>query len=390
MCQHHYIKASEIEFTKTNSKAHTPQQVEDIMIDTCAGCGYQYLGFKTWAGCTSRIGVMCPQGHVYDVSYTKFVNAGRRCRECHGTAKLTNDKAIAAISAVCGEHVLVGIDGGEMKGGTTKIKMRCPKGHEYSLSYNSFIHNNTRCLVCSPTAKMTNETIIERIDSVRGEHEIVCIVGENKGAQTKIKMRCPKGHEYETTYTIFYHHGCRCGECRAFTSSDIIANVKANALEGYTVIGICEGYTNTTNVRIKMMCPNGHEYIAAYKHATHGHGCPTCSPSGYDNTKAGYLYVQHVPDVNAIKFGITNRTPEKRMMQHARGSKLNHTLVWAFRFDSGDKAREVENYIKRKWKDKTKFVSKEVMPDGYTETLPADMMHTFLKEVKNMCNMVRV
>ena len=73
------------------------------------------------------------------------------------------------------------------------------------------------------------------------------------------------------------------------------------------------------------------------------------------------------------------------MTDQKRQSKLNHELVFQYRFEDGRKARDIENMVKESLKHMRGVVPRELMKDGYTETLPPDVLPTLLNEVKSLC-----
>lgn len=87
--------------------------------------------------------------------------------------------------------------------------------------------------------------------------------------------------------------------------------------------------------------------------------------------------------LHAVKFGITNNTPESRMVQQSSKSIFTHELFDSFHFEDGNKALEIENAIKLKYKNKTGYVSRKEMKDGFTETVPPELLSSIVFEIKN-------
>lgn len=96
--------------------------------------------------------------------------------------------------------------------------------------------------------------------------------------------------------------------------------------------------------------------------------CPSCQTNGYNQAKKGYFYVLSIKDdkeLLAYKFGISN-TPDKRVKLLGNKSNLNIKAIALFEFEDGQKAHQLEGSVKKQF---GKFLTKETMPDGHTETI---------------------
>lgn len=99
-------------------------------------------------------------------------------------------------------------------------------------------------------------------------------------------------------------------------------------------------------------------------------GCPSCQTNGYNQSKIGYFYILSVKnsrELLAYKFGISN-TPDKRLKLISNRSNLDIKTIALFKFEDGQKAHELEALVKKSFGN---FLTKETMPDGYTETISA-------------------
>lgn len=117
-----------------------------------------------------------------------------------------------------------------------------------------------------------------------------------------------------------------------------------------------------------------------------GTRCPKCIKSGYNPAKRGTLYIQKLINCNCfvgIKFGITNLTTTKRMQKQSRVSQFDHEIFYELTLQDGQKILELENKIKEAMKGKTSYISKEDMPDGFTETVAPSELSTIMYIVKS-------
>lgn len=96
---------------------------------------------------------------------------------------------------------------------STKLKFRCPKGHEFWMGWNDF-QQGIRCSSCAGLKKKTIEEIREFVKSQNYE----LLSEKYMNNRTKMEFRCPFGHEFEMTWSDF-HHGCRCSTCKGINYS---------------------------------------------------------------------------------------------------------------------------------------------------------------------------
>ena len=119
-------------------------------------------------------------------------------------------------------------------------------------------------------------------------------------------------------------------------------------------------------------------------------GCPVCRPGGgYSDNQAGILYVNKVfKDGNpiALKFGITNISVERRIYQSEfkAANTVNIENIFSYRNNNGKLIRDFETEIKNKFK--TKVLTKETLPDGYTETVSLEDEENLIQWLKSTVN----
>lgn len=115
-------------------------------------------------------------------------------------------------------------------------------------------------------------------------------------------------------------------------------------------------------------------------------GCPECRPGGgYRENQSGILYVNKVfKDGNpiAIKFGITNISTEQRIYQteFSANKTVNIENVFEFKSEDGSFIKSLETNIKKQFR--TKVISKEILPVGYTETVSLEDEENLIQWLK--------
>jgi hypothetical protein len=142
--------------------------------------------------------------------------------------------------------------------------------------------------------------------------------------------------------------------------------------------------TAGSNQKKLWKCNEGHKWIAPVAQRTSGHGCPSCSQSGFDPNKDGWLYFLSHPDWEMFQIGITN-VPDDRLNSHRR---LGWELIELRGPMDGHLIKQWETSILRMLKAKGVDLSNSKIAgkfDGYSE---AWSKSTF--EVKSIKDLMRL
>ena len=137
--------------------------------------------------------------------------------------------------------------------------------------------------------------------------------------------------------------------------------------------------------KLSLICGNGHNFSPSITNFQQGRRCRICSKRGYQPVKQGTLYIQKMTNNNSfvgVKFGITNKETHERMRNQSRVSKFDHEIFYELTLQDGQKILDLENRIKEAMKGKTSYISKEDMPDGFTETVAPSELSTIMYIVK--------
>jgi very-short-patch-repair endonuclease len=237
----------------------------------------EYKMLTEYDGADKKVDLECPRGHKWSVTPSHFKN-GVRCPRCNGNskeqAKETFFKMVKDEEYKCYS---------EYTGNKNKVDMECPKGHKYKVRPNDFMTGH-RCRFCgydneyqrSQKEKSYND--LAKIAYERGFE----ILGQYVTTETKIKMKCPKGHI--RMYTIsHFKQGFGCPVCYGSdpeeAEKDLLERTKA---EGYEVIG---QYINVMT-KIDFKCPFGHIYKSRPNDFKNGLRCPICGHNSYGEDTA--------------------------------------------------------------------------------------------------------
>ena len=219
--------------------------------------GYELLG--EYKGSITKVKIRCKKGHAYSVTPDSF-KSGYRCPICAGLCSIQAKEQFIELLDEVGYKLL-----SEYKGSKIKVNIRCNKGHEYRVTPDNF-KSGKRCPEC-PIIKVKKE-FIELIESVGYE-----LLSEYKNITTKVLIRCKKGHEYNVTPNNF-KQGNRCPYCPSKYSIktkkefiEYLANVKYELLGEY----------NNNSTKVKIRCNKGHDYSVSPSNFKKGRRCPICA-----------------------------------------------------------------------------------------------------------------
>jgi len=202
----------------------------------------------------------CPKGHLSDISWHSW-KKGHRCRKCADVDKLDFD--------VISEHI-------NSEGYTvvdtiyincrTKLRLICPNGHEYNVSWDHFRSKGSRCPECSKADIMVIKELFEKDCYTLLSDEYI----NNK---TKLKYICPKGHHHGIRLND-WQQGHRCPTCAGQTKPTIEEISVSFTKEGYILLS---SEYNNRSTKLRYMCPYKHEHEISWSNWNNGHRCPECN-----------------------------------------------------------------------------------------------------------------
>ena len=172
----------------------------------------------------------------------------------------------------------------EYKTAKTKVKLKCPKGHIYEVTPSSFKTGN-RCSKCSNKCPIqAKEQFIELLTKEGYE-----LIGEYKNTHTKVKLKCDRGHEWETIPNNF-KKGNRCPKCSNICPIQAKEQfIQTLDQEGYELLS---EYKNVM-IKVKIRCPEGHEYNVKPNDFKNDRRCPRCAGLCPEQAKEQLIRLLH-------------------------------------------------------------------------------------------------
>ena len=210
------------------------------------------------------------------------------------------------------------------------------------------------------SVKLTKEIINKRLYS-KG----IQLIGEYLGSLSNTTFMCTNEHKWEARpNNVLGKNGCpSCNSKKLFT--EVINNRLSDR-----GIRILTPYKDSLSKAI-FECQQGHKWEARVDSILNGTNCNICSPGGFKSNLPAWEYVLQYESF--IKYGITNDL-ERRMSEHKRNGTFE--IVHIKYHSNGKLAQQWEKSIKKKYGGK--FVSECEFPNGWTETLPLNLLEEIL------------
>ena len=275
-----------------------------------------------------------------------------------------------------------------MAGTHKKLKWKCKLNHIWEVTGKSRISGNAKgssCPYCLnlkvwPGFNDLATTHPEIAKEANGWDPKLVVAGSEK----KLGWKCKNEHTWNSQIDsrAKYNRGCPyCSNLKVWPGFNDLATTHPDlAKEAY-------GWdprkqTAGTNKKVKWKCSQGHIWqssshsrLTAWKNSANKNsgtsGCPTCSFSGFDPNKSGYLYFLIQPKWELYQVGITN-FPKDRLRNH---KKNGFTLIELRGPMDGHTAKELERTILTFLKSQKADLSPEHVVgrfDGHTESWTID------------------
>jgi len=170
-----------------------------------------YKLISKYNGAKNKITVKCPNNHIYDVLYTNF-QQGSRCPDCVGNKKLSYNQIKSYIESIGYQLIST-----KYINRFEKLKIKCPQNHIFQSSFQNFKYRQ-KCPICylKKRSKYTYDSVKFHIEN----EGYILLSNVYINTNTKLWVKCNKGHKYKVTYNHF-KHGHRCPVCFYNSTSSI-------------------------------------------------------------------------------------------------------------------------------------------------------------------------
>lgn len=270
--------------------------------------------------------------------------------------------------------------------------------HKFLVTKGSF-YRSCPC-GCSKYPRLTTEQAELKIKRICEDKSYTfdSFVNGYTGNTSKFKYMCSLHGTQYTSYDSFVNRGSGCPSCygNKKNTKEQASIVLKNLCDesGYKFIGFVGEYINSYSEFVYECPRHGKNTVLYYSFVNNGCRCPKCNGQGYQKDKPGTFYIVEWTNEKGVvwlKFGITGEeNPESRMKKQAYehkkniGEILNYKIKFMKRWDDGSIAMSVENEFKNIQKEVGMFCDKNMMWDGYTETISIDSINLVEKYVKHL------
>lgn len=277
----------------------------------------------------------------------------------------------------------------DYKNVSTKVAIVCKLHGEFLQTPNKHLLGSGCPLCAKDSCRGNIESFISRAVKMHGDkYDYRNAIYLN--TKTKVKIICNKhSHEFEQLPHLHLSGNGGCPLClKEFKRKQVLSNIEEFIMKAKKVHPDNEyDYSNTIYVqakyKVEIYCKVCSEYFvqSATSHLN-GSGCPNHAKAGFNNIKPGslYLVVWNKDNLSFLKYGITNLDVNGRVSYQRRYTKYVPRILYEFKSSDGRFIRELESEIKKLVG--TKFVTKNTMPDGYTETTQVKNLPKILDYIK--------
>ena len=194
---------------------------------------------------------------------------------------------------------------------------KCTSGHSWDASVKSRSNGNN-CPICS------NQKILVGYNDLATTNPELAAQADGwdpttltAGSQIQKPWKCVEGHKWTVQVQ---QRGVRETGCPYCSNRKTLAGYNDLATTNPELAAQADGWDPTTltagsQQRRRWKCDLGHTWTAPPNERSDGHGCPSCSISGFDPNKDGWLYFLSNELWGLLQIGITNDL-ERRLKEH--------------------------------------------------------------------------
>ena len=180
---------------------------------------------------------------------------------------------------------------------------------------------------------------------------------------------------------------CGCASTYRWSQQQREVQVTRKCLrKNLSFIGWVNGYKNARSKLILKCNVDGCIFtpkLTSFINNKEDNGCPSCAVYGFDSNRPATIYlVKWTKDDSCfLKFGITNRDYKLRIANQQLKTEYLPEVLYLFHLENGKASKEIESGIKQNFS--THYISKELFPDGYTETTEINNLEDILSFIKS-------
>ena len=341
-------------------------------------------------GSKKKLKWKCGEGHVWESVVLNRVH-GTGCGVCG------NRILEVGVNDLLSQHPLIASEADgwnpsqKLAGSSERLNWKCKMGHSWQSTIVNRTFNNTGCPICINQKLLTGYNDLatvhpELAKQAYGWDPSKILSGSGK----KVSWICSKGHIWESKIAsrISQESGCLVCIGRQVLAGFNDIQTTFPELAAEAVGWDTTRFTHGSGAKVKWKCEKGHVWDAVISsRTTGGQGCPSCSISGFDPNKEGWLYLLVHPEWELHQIGISNVLNERL--------KTHKNLGWVVVDTRGPLQGDVtyqweQSIIRALKKGGAVFDAQDVAGKftGYSESwrkdsFPAEKLTTLMEFVRN-------
>jgi len=311
------------------------------------------------AGGKKQFWWFCSKGHEW-LSTISNRKSGRGCPSCHPEFVYKGTNLLVDVNPLLASQWHPSLNDSPVNfiaaGSKRKDWWVCEKGHQWRAVVGSRQGGNG-CPYCSNTLVLPGvNDLATTSPGLAREWNVPknlplrpteLSIGSNK----LVWWTCKKGHDWKSSP----HNRSKGQGCAVCVNKQLTRGVNDLAT---THPGLAEQWHAVRNLpeqphdviagsakKFWWVCEEGHEWRATGNSRLRGSGCPACSASSFDSTKAATLYFIQNDKALARKVGITNK--DARTDRLAGFKKLGWTVIRTFESNPGLQVQTTEQLFFR-------------------------------------------
>lgn len=332
----------------------------------------------------------CAKGHRWKTSIANRALSNTGCPVCDGKQVETGFNDLASKFP----RIALEADGWDpsavLAGSHSRRNWKCSEGHTWQTIIDHRTNKGSNCPYCSGRNAISGKNDLASLFPEIAKQAIGWDPTEVlPNSAKKVRWVCSKGHEWSAqiySRLASNHEGCPycSGKSVLEGFNDLATLNPALAREAFD--WDASKYSSGSGAKKKWICSEGHIWKATISSRTSGNGCPTCSTTGFDPNKDGWLYFLRHDHWNLLQIGITN-FPENRLSSH---KKLGWQVLEVRGAMDGMIAREWETSILRMLRKRGADLGNPSVAgkfDGFSEcwafdSLPAQSLQELMELVR--------
>lgn len=282
-----------------------------------ATSAYGWDPSKVRPGSNRKVAWWCEKGHAFEATVVSRVQ-GSRCPICLGAVVLPGFNDLATLDPQLASQAFGWDPWTVTIHSNRRLEWECGLGHHWRTSISNRT-NGSACPYCAGKRVLAGFNDLATLaPDLAAEADGWNPTTVRPFAHVQRDWRCNEGHAFSSSIAA-RSGGSGCPVC---ANKEVRAGINDLATTNPDLALEACGWDPSTltvgsNKSRRWRCERGHEWDAPPSRRNSGRGCPSCSKTGFDPGKDGWLYFLKNPDLQLLQIGITNM-PANRLSKHER------------------------------------------------------------------------